>query len=175
MKKILALLFAITMVISFTACREMAKDTKDIAEDTGDLAKEAVEGVTGKDNDNNDNKNNGMAATVSIKSYRLATGNVDKTVIIPTINVKNNSQNGLDLAAYFVVEAFQNGKILVEATTDVVDEKFDQKNQSKSIAPGESYDYEWAWYLEDMSDVTVKVTEKANNNVTEETLDIKEQ
>ncbi len=168
MKKILVFLFAITMVMSFTACRRVAKDTKDIVEDTGDLAKNTTEKLTGTEN-------KGTAATISIKSYRLATGNVDKSVIIPTIGVKNNSQNGIDLAAYFVVEAFQNGKILVEATTDVVDEKFDQKNQSKTIAPGESYDYEWAWYLEDMSDVTVKVTEKDNNNVTEATLNIKKQ
>jgi hypothetical protein len=166
MKKFTAILFAILIVFCFTACRQVAEDTKDIAE-------EATENITGNNTDNNNNGE--KTSEVTIGTYRLATGNMDKTVFIPTITVKNNSDNGIDLATYFTVEAYQNSTLLVEANTDVVDERFDQKNQSKPIALGESYDYEWAWYLNDMSDVTIKVTENSNNNVTEKTLQIKEQ
>lgn len=146
---------------SFTACNQTVKEGEDIA-------KRTTEEMKGSTNSSKNSK-------LKIETYRLAKGNVEKTVFIPTISVTNNTDKAINLANNFKVEGYQNGTLLIDANTDVIDEKFNQMDLTNPIDPNESHDYEWAWYLNDMSDVTVKITEKSNNNMTEAILSIKDE
>ena len=57
MKKTFATLFAIFMIISFTACRQVAEDTKDITKD-------AAEDLTGINNNDKTNGNKKISANL---------------------------------------------------------------------------------------------------------------
>ncbi len=143
MKKLLAIITAITLVLSLAACGGTTTSQ-------GSQDAEGTESV--------DNKLGSYS--VDIKSCRISEDFEGKPIVIITYGFTNNGENSAAFYTSVSTEAFQNGIGLNECYFAEDGANYNSENQTKEIKTGATLDVEVAYNLNDTeTDVEVEVTE----------------
>lgn len=143
MKKLLAIIVAITLVLSLAACSGATTSQ-------GSQDAEITESV--------DNKLGNYS--VDIKNCRIAEDFEGKPIVIITYGFTNNGENSAAFYTSVSTAVFQNGIGLNECYFAEDSANYNSGNQSKEIKTGSTLDVEVAYNLNDTeTDVEVEVTE----------------
>lgn len=152
MKKILALLMAITLLLTFGLFA--LGSGEDTSEDQGSSSASSEE-----------KKTNLGDYKIEIKSSRLTEDFEGKKVIVVTYGFTNHSENATSFMVAVDDEAYQNGVGLNQTLFVKDSDPYDSGNQTKDIKTGASIDVEIAYDLNDeTTPVEVEVKELISFN-----------
>ncbi len=148
MKKILSIILAVAVVLSFAVFALGSGESGTESQGSGQAEGQSASETTLGDYE------------VEIKSCRLAKDYEDKDIIIVTYGFTNNSDNPTAFTWTFSDEVYQSGIGLNKSYIVADSAKYSSDNQSKEIKKGATLDVEVAYELNDTTtDVEVEVSE----------------